>query len=68
VMQRALRLVPDRQGPITLFRPFGRRWQWKAVESVLVAHPLLIYAELLQSDEPRALEAAEQIRERFLDP
>ena len=66
VMQRALRLLPDRQGPITLFRPFGRRWQWKAVEGTFVAHPLLIYAELLRSDEPRALEAAAQIRERFI--
>jgi hypothetical protein len=68
VMQRALRLVPDRQGPIALFRSFGRRWQWKVVEGTMVADSLLIYAELLYSEEPRALEAADRIRERFLDP
>jgi len=65
-MQRALRLLPDRDGPVTLLRPFGRRWVWKVIAGVPVAHPWLVYAELLHSGEPRALEAAEHIREQFL--
>jgi len=65
-LQRALRLVPDRQGPITLFRPFGRCWVGQLIAGVPVAHPWLVYAELLHRGEPRALEAAEHIRERFL--
>lgn len=65
-LQRALRLVPDRHGPVTLLRGFGRQWRWRAVDDVFVAHPWLIYAELLYGGEPRALEAAEQIREAYL--
>lgn len=65
-MQRALRFVPDREGPITVLRPFGRRWVWKAVADLPVTHPWLVYAELLRGGDPRAADAAEQIRERFL--
>jgi len=66
--QRALHLVPDRNGPIRLLRPFSRRWNWKVTAAGPVAHPWLVYAELLDRGEPRALEAAQQIRERFLEP
>jgi hypothetical protein len=65
-MPRALRLVPDRDGPITLLRPFGQHWMWKTIAKVPIAHPWLVYAELLYRDEPRALEAASHIREQFL--
>jgi hypothetical protein len=65
-MQRALRLVPDRDGPITVLRSFGQRWAWKTIDDVPVAHPWLVYVELLHRGEPRALEAAEHVRERFL--
>lgn len=65
-LQRVLRLVADRAGRITVLRPFGRRWAWEAATDVPVVHPWLVYAELLHLGEPRALEAAEHIRERFL--
>jgi hypothetical protein len=65
-LQRALRLVPDREGPIALIRPFGQRWGWKTIDDVPVAHPWLVYAELLHSGEPRALEAADHVRAKFL--
>jgi hypothetical protein len=65
-MQRALRLLPDREGPIALLRPFGQRWTWKVIAGVPVAHPWLVYAELLHRGEPRALEAADHVREQFL--
>ena len=31
-----------------------------------LAHPLLVYSEMLASPEPRMREAAQEIRERFL--
>jgi hypothetical protein len=64
--QRVLRLVPDRAGPVTVLRPFGRRWAWEKAADWPVVHPWLVYAELLHLGEPRALEAAEHIREQFL--
>lgn len=65
-VQRALRLLPDRDGPITLLEAFGRRWAWKTLGERPLAHPWLVYAELLYRDEPRSLEAAEHIRVQFL--
>ena len=67
-LHRALKLVPDRNGPVTLLRGFGRHWAGRVVDGVQIAHPWLIYAELLYAGEPRALEAAEQIRETYLKP
>lgn len=66
--QRSLKWVPDRNGPVTLLRGFGQRWVWRGVDGVQIAHPWLIYVELLLAGEPRALEAAEQIRETYLKP
>ncbi len=65
-LQRDLRLVPDRHGPITPLRPFGTRWAWQVIDDVAVAHPWLIYAELLFQGDPRGLEAAEQLRQNHL--
>jgi hypothetical protein len=66
--QRELRLVRDEQGPIVFLRAFGQRWDWKKIGRLRVAHPWLVYAELLQKGEPRAFEAAEQIKEKYLFP
>ncbi len=65
-LQRELRLVPDRQGPLTLLRAFGTRWAWRAIDGLTVAHPWLIYGELLCQADPRGLEAAEQLRRNYL--
>ena len=66
--QRKLRLVNDRRGPMVLLRPFGRLWCWRTVGRIPVAHPWLIYAELIHDGQPRALESAEQIRDKYLAP
>ena len=66
--QRELRLVPDREGPVLLFRAFGTHYAWRKVGDLWVAHPWLIYAELVHRDEPRAYEAADQLREEYLTP
>lgn len=65
-IRRILRLLPDRSGPVTLLTSFGPVVYGQKGSSIPTAHPWLIYAELLQEDDPRAHEAAEQIREQYL--
>ncbi len=63
---RALQLLPDRTGPVVLLRPFGELVYWKEFDGRMVAPPWLVYAELLASSDPRAHEAAEELRRGFL--
>ena len=63
---RALRLLPDRTGPVVLLRPFGELVYWREFDGKMVAPPWLLYAELLVSSDPRAREAAEELRREFL--
>jgi hypothetical protein len=62
------RLRPDREGPIEILEKF---WQFASVEtskvSPDVAPPLLIYADLLASRDPRNVEVAKMIKEKYLD-
>ncbi len=63
---RALRLLPDRAGPVVLLKPFGDLVYWKEFGGRMVAPPWLVYSELLASSDPRAHEAAEELRCGFL--
>ena len=63
---RVLRLLPDRAGPVVLLKPFGELVYWKEFDGRMVAPPWLVYAELLASGDPRAREAAEELRRGFL--
>lgn len=63
---RRARLLPDRSGPIALLKSFGDLPFWKEVNGVRVAHPWLIYCELMRSPDPRAHEAAEELRSEYL--
>lgn len=65
-LRRDLKLLPDKRGPISCFRLFGDGVPYAGTRKRPVAHPWLIYAELLHEREPRALEAAQEIREKFL--
>jgi hypothetical protein len=65
--RRLLRLLPDREGPITLLKAFGELVFWREMKSVTISPPWLIYAELMQSPDPRAHEAAEEFRRGFLE-
>lgn len=65
-LARELRLVPDRAGPVTVLRPFGGLVVWPRPEERPVAHPWLIYAELLHEGEPRSIEVAEELRRNHL--
>ena len=62
-----LRLLPDRKGPITLLRLCSPHVLWRDSERRPVAHPWLLYAELVQKDDARALEAAGEIRKIHLN-
>ncbi len=61
-----LRLLPDREGPVTILRAFGELVFWKEQNGHSLAPPWLIYAELLTSSDPRAHEAAQELRREFL--
>ena len=63
--QLKLHLVPDPRGPVTILRMFGDLITWKD-DPLPVANPLLVYAELLATGDPRELEAAEMIKEKYL--
>ena len=65
-LPRQLELLPDREGPITLLKAFGKPVFWKEVDQTSIAHPWLIYAELLSEASPRAHEAAEELRSETL--
>ena len=63
---RQLRVVPDRSaGPLTILRTPGTI-AYAGTEPRLV-HPLLVYTEMMTSTDPRAREAAADLRERFLE-
>jgi hypothetical protein len=65
-LRHRLRLLPDRSGPITLLRAFGELVFWHQVSSWMVASPWLVYSELMNADDPRAHEAALELRREFL--
>lgn len=67
-LTRDLKLLPDKNGTVTLLREFGTLFPWRVEGGVPIAHPWLIYAELLHEGGARALEAATEIREKFLLP
>ena len=51
---------------MVLLRPFGELVYWREFDGKMVAPPWLVYAELLVSSDPRAREAAEELRREFL--
>jgi hypothetical protein len=67
-LTRDLKLLPDKNGAVLLLREFGTLFPWRVERGLPVAHPWLIYAELLHEGGARAIEAATEIREKFLLP
>ena len=63
-LPKLLRALPAEEGTLTVLRVPGRvAFEGKVPRTV---HPLLVYTELLASGDPRAREAAQEIRDRFL--
>jgi hypothetical protein len=65
-MQRELRVLPDRTGPLIFLRSFGPLTRWKKTQGIHIAHPWLIFTELMLSEDPRAHEAAVNLKGEFL--
>ncbi len=63
---RQLHLLPDREGRITILNAFGDLVFGEQRKHHTLAPPWLIYAELLNSEDPRAHEAAREFRQQFL--
>ncbi len=58
-----VRALPAREGPLAVIRtPLALAFESAVEETV---HPLLVYAELVASNDERSLEAAARIRERY---
>ena len=64
---KRLHLVPDPKGFVVVLRPFGKVVFWREVEGHMLAPPLLIWAELLITGTPQALEVAAGIRREFMN-
>ncbi len=62
--RKRLKALPATEGELVWMRHIGRASQ--TGETPDTVHPLLIYAELATDPDPRAAEAAELIRERWL--
>lgn len=58
--------LPDKSGPLIFLRSFGSVPFWQESGSFPIAHPWLIYSELMYSSDPRAHEAAEEIKREYL--
>ena len=65
-LRRRLRIIPDKSGPLIFLRSFGSIAFWRESGSFPIAHPWLIYSELMYSSDPRAHEAAEEIKREYL--
>lgn len=65
-LRRRLRIIPDKSGPLIFLRSFGTVSFWRETGPLPLAHPWLIYSELMYSSDPRAHEAAEEIKREFL--
>jgi hypothetical protein len=51
---------------VVVLKPFGQVVYWQEFDGRMVAPPWLVYAELLASADPRAREAADELRRVFL--
>lgn len=67
-LTRRLRWLPSQQGPVTVLRQFSHLVFFAVKEPVNfpVAHPLLVYAELVFQGRDRELEAAKLLYNRYL--
>lgn len=63
---RRLTAIPGKQGPLTILRMKAPQMLEGAKPRTV--HPLLVYAEMLAVPNERAAEAAEEVREKCLEP
>src|SRR5690606_1169093 len=61
-LMKNYRLVPDEKGRILVFRKF---WNQPA-EKARTVPPILVYADLINTGDPRCLETAQKVYEQYL--
>ncbi len=57
------KLIPNEKGDVQLYEKF---WKDEATDNEQFAPPLLVYADLLLTDDPRCVETAEMIYTKYL--
>lgn len=62
-IRQALKLISDENGNITLIEAFG---EITGIEPN-TAHPILVYADLIDSDNPRYTETALKIYKAYVE-
>lgn len=65
-VQKNLNLIPAMNPNVTLLKMFSPKIIFEEYKKYSVAHPLLIYAELLYKNSDRARETAERIYNQYL--
>jgi hypothetical protein len=66
-MRKAFRLAPSQEGNIFLYEAFAQSLgEPRGERGLLLAYPVLVYAELLATDDPRCGETALRLREEHL--
>lgn len=69
-LPRTLKALPDAEGPLVIVGVPATRVQEIAFDGRTpdTVHPLLVYAEMVIEGDERALEAAAELREKYLTP
>jgi hypothetical protein len=67
-MQLGLKSVPDPTGEITILRQFNHANAWSEAQSLSMANPLLIHAELNLSHDARVKVVAQRLFEKYIAP
>ncbi|MCK4392730.1 hypothetical protein KAX17_07465 [Candidatus Bipolaricaulota bacterium] len=66
-VRRVLRLAPSQEGNIELHEAFAQSFgKPRGRNQLAIAHPVLVYAELLVTDDPRCGETAVRLKEKHL--
>jgi hypothetical protein len=68
-----LRLLPDVNGEITIYRPFWIKSELSKqvledIDNSNMAHPLIVYAQLMYSENTRNIETAQLIYNEYIQP
>lgn len=62
---KGARLIPDPNGKLQVFKKFWKT-DYPVTMDAYIAHPLLIYADLVITDDPRCIETAQIIYDQYL--
>lgn len=62
---KGAKLIPDPNGKIQVFKKFWKK-DYPVTMGEYIAHPLLIYADLVITDDPRCIETAQMIYDQYL--